>query len=190
MSREVLIRDLQAKGEEQIAALWREAREQAEEFRRRAEERLAAEGDRCSLEARTAGQAVRRKHLVAAQRRSAAVVTLAEQEVADRLRGLASEALPRLTGTDRAGLFSRLAAEVPPGDWGEARVNPADADAAAKLFPGAKIRPDASVSGGLDLTSRDGRITIDNTLEKRLERIWSRLAPELLREVANDAEAG
>jgi vacuolar-type H+-ATPase subunit E/Vma4 len=40
--------------------------------------------------------------------------------------------------------------------------------------------PDDTVSGGLEVTGDAGRICIDNTLEKRLERGWQDLLPILV----------
>jgi vacuolar-type H+-ATPase subunit E/Vma4 len=79
---------------------------------------------------------------------------------------------------------------LPAGDWSLIRVNPADFETATALFPLARIESDPEIPGGLIATSGDGRVTIDNTWSTRLRRIWSRLAPKLLREVAQDAGAG
>jgi len=187
MSREVLIEDLRAKGEERIAAIWREVREEAGKFRAEAEQRLAGEQDRCDLAAHEAERIVQRRRTMAARRKAAALVTRAEQELRERLYSLALEQLSGVWSGDRAELLARLAGELPPGDWGLVRVNPADTATTAKLFPGAEIEPDPQIPAGLAATSRDGRITVDNTLSTRLERAWPRLAAELLREVVEDA---
>ncbi len=63
----------------------------------------------------------------------------------------------------------------------------------ARLFPGAKIVSDGTVSGGLEVMGEAGRICIDNTLEKRLERGWQGLLPKLINavclEIRRDAGA-
>jgi len=187
MSREVLINDLRAKGEEQIATVWREAREEAEKFRIEAARRLAGEHDRCDLAGREAERAVQRRRTMVARRQAEALVTRAEQELSERLYSLARDLLSREWSGDRVDFLARLAAELPPGDWVRIRVSPVDTEAASKLFPQAEIVAEAGIAGGLIATSRDGRVTIDNTLSTRLDRAWSRLAPELLREVTQDA---
>jgi vacuolar-type H+-ATPase subunit E/Vma4 len=187
MSREVLINDLKAKGEQQIAGLWREAREEVERFRAEAEQRLTGEQDRCNLAGTEAERAVQRRRTMAARRRAETIITRAEQELNARLLTLAREMLDGEWPGDRANLLTRLAAELPPDGWGRIRVNPADAGTASALFPGAAIVSDPQIPGGLVATSRDDRVTIDNTLSTRLNRIWSRLAPKLLQEASKDA---
>ncbi len=190
MSREVLIKDLRAKGEEQIATLWREAREEAEKFRAEAERRLAGEHDRCDLAGREAERAVQRRRTMAARRRAEAIISRAEQELNGRLFDLARELLKGEWSGDRARLLARLASELPPVEWRRVRVNPVDAGTASELFPQAEIVPDPRIPGGLAAISRDGRMTVDNTMPTRLERAWSRLVPEIMREVASDVAPG
>jgi V/A-type H+-transporting ATPase subunit E len=59
---------------------------------------------------------------------------------------------------------------------------------ARQLFPQAEIVIDEGISGGLVASSADGRITVINTLEKRLERLWPRLVPEILRDVVENEQ--
>lgn len=190
MSREVLIKDLQAKGEEKIATVWREARAEAERFRAEQQQRLAGEHDRCYLAEREVRQSVQRRRTMAARRQGEALVTKAEQELQDRLFKLALDLLDGGWPGGRQQLLTRLAGELPPFDWGRIRVNPADRDITANLFPGAEIVTDPEISGGLEATSRDGGITVDNTLSTRLLRAWPRLVPELLREAKRDVATG
>jgi vacuolar-type H+-ATPase subunit E/Vma4 len=181
MSREVLINDLRAKGEQQIDTLWREARAEVERFRTEALERVTVERNSCDLTGREARQSLQRRRAMAARRRAGEIITRAEQELGDRLYGLARGLLGAAWSGDRATLLAGLAAELPPGSWGRVRVNPVDVVAVGPLFPAAEIVPDAKVLGGLEVSNRDGSVTIDNTLNTRLERSWSRLVPELLR---------
>ena len=99
-----------------------------------------------------------------------------------RLYDLALRLLPRLREPDSAGMFGRLAMELPPAPWDTVRVNPADAEIAGDLFTGARIEPDPAICGGMEALAEEGRIQVVNTLEKRLERGWPDLLPDLLGE--------
>lgn len=190
MGRDVLINDLRAKGEQQVEGLWREARAEAERLRSEAAATLTAERGRCDLARRQAGEAVHRRRAMAARRQAGAIITRAEQELSDRLADLSRELLGAAWSGDRAALLAGLVAELPAGDWGRVRVHPEDVAAAGRLFPQAEIVADTEVKGGLEVTSSDGAITIDNTLNSRLARIWPLLVPALLREVRQDAPTG
>lgn len=183
MSREVLISDLRARGGQQIDTLWMEARAEVERFRAEAAARVTAERNSCDLTGREASKTLHRRRAMAARRRAGEIITQAEQELSDRLYGLARALLGGDWSGNRATLLAGLAAELPPGNWGRVRVHPDDVVAAGKLFPPAEIVPDAEVLGGVEVTSSDGSVTIDNTMNTRLDRVWSRLLPELLREV-------
>lgn len=190
MSREVLIHDLRAKGEQQAETLWREARAEAERFRAEAAARVAAERNSCELTGREASQTMHRRRTMAARRRAGEIITRAEQELSDRLYGVARGLLGSEWSGDRAPLLAGLAVELPPGSWERVRVHPLDVAAAGRLFPQAEIVPDAEVLGGVEVSNLEGSVTIDNTLNTRLDRLWSRLVPELLREVRPDGAAG
>lgn len=183
MSREVLINDLRAKGARQIESLWREAREELERYRAESAARVTVERSSCDLTGRETSQALQRRRAMAARRRAGEIVTRAEQELGERLYELARNLLGGDWSGDRSALLAELAAELPSGSWERVRLNPADLAAAGQLFPTAAMVPDPEVLGGVEVTSPDGTVTIDNTLNTRLERAWSRLLPELLREV-------
>lgn len=181
MSREVLINDLRAKGAQQIDAFWREARAEAERYRAESQARVTVERNSCDVTGREARQSLQRRRAMTARRRAGEMTTRAEQELGERLHGLARELLGGAWSGDRATLLAGLAAELPPGSWGKVRVHPADVGVAGRLFPSAEVVADPEVRGGLEVTSPDGAVTIDNTLNSRLERAWSRLVPGLLR---------
>jgi V/A-type H+-transporting ATPase subunit E len=121
--------------------------------------------------------------ILAEAERTARRIRLAEAgKRAERLYRLALGLLPHLRERDYPGMFSRLAAELPPAAWETVRVNPADGELAGYLFPTALIEPDPAISGGMEALAGGGRIRVVNTLEKRLERGWPELLPDLLGE--------
>jgi vacuolar-type H+-ATPase subunit E/Vma4 len=187
VTRELLIADLRRRGEEELAALRREAEDELARFRQ--ERKEAFESARKSLLERrrdeTAGLA--RVRLLRAEEQARSLLAEARRTLAERLRQLACSLLPRTRAEDRDALLAALAAEAPPGPWDSVRVHPDDADRVAPLFPDSRVITDPAVEGGFILELEGGRIRLDNTLGKRLDRAWDMLAPELLRCCENEA---
>lgn len=186
MGHSALIDDLRARGEQQIAAMRQQAREEIDELRAEAEHRLTEAETHCQLTTDQSRETVRRKMAVTAQRRASAIATRAEQELNSRLYALAKTLLNGLPGTKRTEIFTRLAKEITAGEWQTIIVHPQDTSVALQLFPQAEITTDAGITGGLVASRSDGGITVINTLEKRLERVWPGLVPEIIREVVQN----
>jgi len=106
----------------------------------------------------------------------------AAQRFSNRLYGEFRSSLPLLRNEGYANAFAAMASELPPLSWKVVRVNPGDVSLAREHFPDAEIVSDCGISGGMDIATGDGRIRVINTLEKRLERIWEELIPDLMRE--------
>jgi vacuolar-type H+-ATPase subunit E/Vma4 len=190
MSHSALIDDLRTRGEQQINAIRQKAREEIEGLRADAAHRLAEEDNNYRLTAEQTREAVRRRMAVAAQRRASVIATQAEQELDHRLYALARGLMTGLLTGNRAALFVTLAREIPAGDWRSVAVHPDDVASARQIFPQADIVADDEMAGGLIASSADGGMTVINTLAKRLERLWPRLAPEILRDVVKHEKAG
>lgn len=182
-----LVASLRQEGEEKVAGIHRAAAAEADRIR----EECAA-----GMQALRDGYAKRLAEAVAAEegrlaadgRRQAERIRLhAEAALMERLFDLARASLAGLRDEQYAGQFARLAAELPHCAWEAVRVNPADAALARNHFPDARIEPDSAVSGGMRVTGEGGRLTMDNTFDKRLERCWpelsARVAATILRRV-------
>ena len=117
-----------------------------------------------------------------ATRRSRIISLSAEQKLSERLYQAAGGLLPSLRKQDREKTFAALARELPAVAWQEVRVHPEDLTLAGKQFPGAKIVADPNITGGMDVSAREGTVRVVNTFEKRLERAWGDLQPELIRD--------
>ena len=179
---------------ELLAALQREAEEQAAAIRRAAateEEamRVAAASRRDEFRAeqerhRKVACAVRQREILAETEHGAALVRLrAESGLAQRLRGRAGACLVRLRDSAYEALFQQLVSELPDVPWATIRVNPADTVLAAGCFPQAAVVADPAITGGLEAVTADGSLTVVNTLESRLERCWPDLVPHLIAEL-------
>lgn len=126
--------------------------------------------------------AVRHRLLAAAAREASLIRLRAEHALSLRLHERARFCLRQLRGKgDR--LFRSLAAELPDLPWHTVRSAPSDIVLAADCFPGAMIIPEESLAGGLTAETEDNSLTIDNTLETRLERLWPDLLPHLIAEL-------
>lgn len=179
---------------ELLAALHREGEELASSLRSKAEaesEAIRADAARRLDELQVAYEerrgklcSDRRRDILARAERDSAIVRLkAEHELARRLRERADTLLRRLRDNNGDVLFTLLAAELPGIAWDRVRVGPGDAALAKKLFPAAAIESDSSIVGGLEAVSADGCLTVVNTLEVRLERIWPELLPRMVSEL-------
>jgi len=190
MSHSTLIDNLRAKGEEEILAIRREAGEELEKLQAEATAPVKEEECQCRFSADRAGEDVRRKMTVAARRRAANIATRAEQELNERLYVMARRCLQEIAGENRSEIFTRLAREIPPGEWQSITVHPDDESLVEELYPEAEIIPDDQIIGGLIASGPDGAVTVDNTLVKRLQRLWPKLAPEILRDLVDNEKSG
>ncbi len=182
MGFEELLAALRSEGEKKAAAIRREAETEATRLKDEAAARFARLREEVH-QGQTSAIAAEEGTILTEAERTARQIRLAEAEkLAERLYALALRVLPRLRERDYPGIFSSLAAELPPAAWETVRVNPADGELAGYLFPTALIEPDPAISGGMEALAEGGRIRVVNTLEKRLERGWPELLPDLLGE--------
>jgi len=178
-----LVDSLRREGEEKAATIRRTAVAEAGRIRGEAAAELQALRDSYARR-RQEAVAAEEARLSSDSRRQAEGIRLhAESALVERLYGLAKGSLAGLRDEGYAGRFARLAGELFPCAWEVVRVNPDDAALARSLFPDARIEADSAISGGLWASGEGGRLTIDNTLEKRLERCWPELAPDVAAKV-------
>ena len=102
--------------------------------------------------------------------------------LSDRLYRIACSVLPLLRNQDYQRAFRNLAAEMPPLTWKTVRVNTDDVEEAREHFPEAAIVADPDISGGIDAETENGKIRVINTFNKRLERAWEEIIPNLMKE--------
>jgi V/A-type H+/Na+-transporting ATPase subunit E len=182
MGSEELLAALRSEAEEKRRIIRQEAAAEAALLNDEAAARLARLREGFQQEQARAIAAQESAILAEAERKARRIRLAAAGNIAQRLYVLAQGLLPRLRGTDDPGMFSRLAAELPPVEWEALRVNPTDAEMAAHLFPRARIVLDSAICGGMEALAEEGRIRVINSLEKRLERGWPELLPVLIEE--------
>lgn len=106
----------------------------------------------------------------------------ADRKLADLLYSIATSRLRMLRAHGYDAVFQAMVQELPRFPWASVKVHPEDVGLARTFFPQAKITTVETISGGLEVTSDDGLVTVVNTCEKRLERAWESMLPELIKE--------
>lgn len=121
-----------------------------------------------------------------AKRQAYLLKNMAIHRLSDRLKAIAKRCLREMREkgdiNDYERIFEKLTRELPSAKWARVWIAPADRELARRFFPYAEILSDPGITGGLRVETDDG-ITVDNTLEKRLERVWPEILPEILKEL-------
>lgn len=188
MGHRELIEALRREGEEKAGVIRREAELRAERIRSEASARLASQREVYAKRQASAVAEETRTTLAEAVRKAQLVRLASEGALAERFYGVARRALGHLREEGGEELFALLAAELPPVTWERVKVNPLDAGAAGRLFPAAEIVTDDAVTGGMEVTGEEGRLCVINTLEKRLERGWPEVLPDLVRDACREVQ--
>lgn len=180
MGRTELLAALQRDGQEKMAAI--NGRRAAEEERLRAEtaNKIGLLRQEHKVKRELLCSARQRQILAKAGREAALIRLRAEHALGLRLHACACNSLPPLYRRDAARLFPLLAAELPSLPWQTVWTTPADTSGAAALFPAATIIADVALAGGIKAALAENILSVDNTLEKRLEKLWPDLLPQLL----------
>lgn len=180
MGYQELMAALRREGEEKAGELRRRGEAEAEQLRVAGRERIAElHRTYAALQVREA-EAESRLILSEAEAAERRLRLAAQSELGERLWQLARTLLPRLRTADYPRLFVRLAAELPPLAWETVLVHPEDQHLAMEAFPGATVTAAPDISGGMEVAGLEGRMRVDNTFGKRLERGWGELLPEIL----------
>jgi vacuolar-type H+-ATPase subunit E/Vma4 len=183
MGRRELLEALQREGAEAMAAITSNGAAEEERLRTGAEERRE-ELRREHEQQRELLCSDRKRTIMAGASREASLIRLrAEHALSLRLHERAHVCLKQLPGGGAERIFHALAAELPALPWHTIRIPPGDAALASAYFPDATIIPDETVAVGLKAATADGSLTVDNTLETRLEKMWPDLLPQLMAEL-------
>jgi V/A-type H+-transporting ATPase subunit E len=190
MSSKELIESLRRSGDEKIRLLRQEAEQEAGAVRTTATARIEGLRKRYAdqLSAATGEETIRA--LAEAANRARALKLAAEKVLSERLLSSSRAALQQLRGATYPAIFEKMVLELPSLAWNLVRVHPADVNLARKYFPEAEIVPVETITGGIDVTIRDGTIRVINTLEKRLERAWNELLPPMVKDAYREISDG
>lgn len=189
MSCELLLQDLRRKSALKVAALWRQAEDDAAAFRAKQERELAAERALLARQLAETGRLVAEPIIRAAEIQALRLLDDAWRTLAERLARRAAGQLGQLRQSGYPDLFAGLVAELPEVSWAVVRVSPEDLELARQHFPGSEIIADPAISGGFAAESAVGGHRVVSTLERRLERVWPLALPQLLREIEQELNA-
>lgn len=183
MGYKELIEALRSEGEEKVRSIRKDAEAEAEAIRKEARREIL----RLTEESRRTQSGVVDEQneavLSEAGKKAKMILKSAEKELADRLYSSAMRSLSALRGEGYPDVFDSLVRELPPYRWEVVRVNPDDAEKAKGYFRDAEIIPDSTITAGLDVMKKDGKIRVVNTFEQRLENIWGEVLPGLMKDV-------
>jgi V/A-type H+-transporting ATPase subunit E len=180
--------------QELIDALNEECKERVRTIRQEAEAEAAKIRAEVLKRACDMKESYGREHSSAARSRAEAILSearetarasrlKAEMELSVRLYQVAVRALRHLRDERCGEVLSSLAHELPPGIWEAVKVNPEDREVVRVLFPDAEILGDPGIAGGLEVIGGKGSVRVVNTFEKRLERAWAEMLPEIMKDV-------
>ena len=181
MGLEELISTLKKGEQKQIDAIWQQANAEADSLRGQAAEAIAKITEEHADQLASACRKSVRSIVAEADIKARKKKLFAYQGLDEVLRQAAMKQLPELRQQNYEKVFALLARELPDCQWEKIIVNPADVDIAAKSFIKNFVQSDSAISGGLIAVSAGGRIVVDNTFEKRLERKWDQIIPELIK---------
>jgi len=177
-----LIESLRAAASQRMNAVWSEATAEADNARAACAQKIEQAKEEAGriMAARVA--LIRSQALLESRNKERGLRLVADQKLADLLYSIAASRLGMLRDREYDAAFQVLVQELPCFTWGSVKVHPDDVDRARTFFPQARIVATEAISGGLEATSDDGRMTVVNTYEKRLERAWKGMLPAIINE--------
>ena len=186
MGVDALIASLRTHHQQQIGEIWQEAEAQAAVLQKKADDDI--NDTRADFDSRLAAASASEEESIQHQLRDRKrqLLLQAEQRLAARLKKQAEQLLDRLRDQEYDHVFKKLVAELPERKWEQVRVNPADVILARTCLPQVPVEPDTTITGGLVAAADRETVQVDNTLEKRLEKIWPELLPEMVGEIYRD----
>ncbi|MDH4164343.1 MAG: V-type ATP synthase subunit E family protein [Nitrospirota bacterium] len=178
-----LIESLRQAGDGRARAARAEAEQEAERIKADAAGRIARVRE--ANERKRADGAARHEATVLAEANAEArrIRIRADRLLAERLQAAARSGLSSLRNVGYEGVFRGFAREMPRVPWKKVQVNPADEPLAREIFPDAEIVTDSSITGGFVALSEGDQVRVVNTFEKRLERLWDEILPDMINEV-------
>ncbi len=189
MSCKELIDSLKRAADERVRQLWSDAEAEAAKMRADSGSRLQVLREETAKKQAAASTDQLSRSVSEAKNRARTLRLSAEKELSARFYKVAKSLLLSLRARTSEATFKALADELPPGPWQTVRVHPADVVIAKKCFPGAEITADERISGGMEVSAKNGSIIVVNTFEKRLERAWGDLQPELIKDAYCEVES-
>jgi vacuolar-type H+-ATPase subunit E/Vma4 len=186
MGSEELIGSLRRSADEKIRAIWQEAEDSAGKIREEYHRRLSEMHDQYVKSQLAAAGSEAEKIIVTATNKARLIGLSSQKTLSERVFRLVSTYLPLLRHNAYEDVFRAMVGELPRLSWQRVRVNPADVQLAGEYFPGADIIADEAITGGMAAMVDAGKIWVINTFEKRLERGWADILPDLMKDIQDE----
>jgi vacuolar-type H+-ATPase subunit E/Vma4 len=180
MGHQELIDALIIEGEEKIRSIWQKAKAESEKILLVRDNKILETKERYEQLRQIIYHKKKQKVMLEAEKKARRIRLEAEEIFLEKIYNLSLSILPILREDYDLYAFKKELFEC---KWETVEVNQADQAIAKDMFPDSDILVDNSISGGLRVKTKDERICIDNTLEKRLERAWNQIIPELIKEI-------
>jgi vacuolar-type H+-ATPase subunit E/Vma4 len=185
---EELLNTLKKNEQKQIDEIWHAAKSEAEALREQVAEAIDSITRNHNEQLSSACQKSMRSIFSETEIKARAKKLVAYQALDQALQNAAIRQLPVLREHNYELTFKELVDELPGRKWEKVMVSSADLQLAAKFFAVDIIHPDSAISGGLRAVTADGKIIVDNTFEKRLERQWFHIFPAIIAELKKQYE--
>lgn len=183
-----LINSLKKNEQKQIDDIWQAAESEAEILRKQIADAIAditkIHADKLAAACQKSMRAIFSETEVKTRQKK----LFAYQNLDQALRNAALKQLPSLRQQNYEKIFAMLVAELPERQWEKIVVNPDDLKMAENFFTANSLQPNSAISGGLLAETANGKIIVDNTFEKRLERKWPQILPQIIAELEKHFE--
>jgi vacuolar-type H+-ATPase subunit E/Vma4 len=183
MSYEKLIDVLLQDGSEKIREIWREAETKAKEILAEKERKINEIKKRYEQLIQDAVKEQIDAINLDAEKEAKRIKLIAQQKFFKKLYDLSLSMLYLLKEERYRDIFRALSNEIPEYKWDKVFVNEQDISIAKEIFPTLKVIVDNKISGGFIVMTENEDICIDNTFEKRLQRAWIDIIPQLMMEI-------
>jgi V/A-type H+-transporting ATPase subunit E len=180
---EELLGSLKKNKQKQIDTIWQAVNTEAESLRKQIAEAIADITKNHAEQLASACKKSMRSIFAETEIKTRKKKLFVYHALEQALRNAAVKQLPLLREKDYDTVFAQLVAELPERTWEKIAVSPADRDLATAFFSAGIIDPDPGICGGLVAITDGGRITVDNTFEKRLEKKWPHILPAIIEKI-------
>ena len=186
MGLEELIETLRANQQSQIDEIWQSAKTEAASLHEQTSGAISGMTESHTDSLVCSCQKSLRTIMSEAQIKARETKLMALDSLRDSLYEAAVKQLHNLRNDDYGTMFKKLVQELPPQNWETIVVNPEDVSIAKNFLNTCDIQSDPTISGGMVALSAEGKIAVNNTLEKRLEGSWATLFPTIAREIEKE----
>ena len=188
MGLEELLNTLKKNEQKQIDDIWSGARAEADIIRNQVTQEIAKNSREHEDQLTSACQKSVRSIFSEADIKARGKKLYAYQKLEKALYEIALSQIFRLRESKYKEVFTTLVRELPERQWDKIVVNPADVELAAKFYDSKIVQTDPGINGGIRALADHGKVLVDNTFKKRLERKWPYILPAIIKKIEEQYE--